>query len=356
MPASFREPPPSRESSSQTTATDMSLSGTTYPVCTTPDGVAATLSILQAAEYIVVDCEGENLGDRYGHLSIISIGAYGAAISESNIPHIFLYDAVELTPEGLGPILALLADPQIIKVMWDGRMDFTEIYHTYGTTIENVLDLQIAEIMSRGRRGETERKRMERLATFFRLKALQDAPEEYEQIQVVLGMQRCLEEHRLIRTPEEAKDPQMKGVFRTAAERWMERPLTPDLLDYAIKDIHLINIVYRHFLIQSYLSRINSILDASQRYVSINSDLRMKPSRLDCYRSSPVLPLDILEEPKGILYECEGCRRMLSVVCFQHTLWKRQRMCRVCRVVGVRKGRAVVDIKEKDGWVSIETP
>jgi len=363
------------------------MSAATYPVCTTGEAVAASLPILKAAEYLVVDCEGENLGDRYGRLSLISIGAYGG--STPDIPHIFLYDATELNHQTLTPILEVLSDPEILKVMWDGRMDFTEIYFSYGTTIEGVLDLQIAEIMSRGRRGETERKRLERLATFFRPKALEENPEEYEQVQMVLGMQRCLEEHRLIRSPGEAKDrvcifpfqprtrwltlaamlglssvvhfsinaaAQMKGVFRNNAEQWMERPLGPDLLDYAIKDIHLINMIYRHFLIQSYLTRTKEMLEASERYISINSDLRMKPNRSDCYRSSPVLPLDILEEPKGILYDCDGCQRELSLGCFHHTLWKRQKMCRVCRVVGLRKGRAVVDIKDKDSWVSIEIP
>ena len=37
----------------------------------------------------------------------------------------------------------------MLKVVWDGRMDYLEILSTYGVAIDGVLDLQVAEVVSR---------------------------------------------------------------------------------------------------------------------------------------------------------------------------------------------------------------
>lgn len=146
----------------------------------------------------------------------------------------------------------------------------------------------------------------------------------------------------------------MKQIFRQNPSIWRDRPLPPALISYAAKDIHLIHIIYTHFFLQSYLSRFTEIVAASRRYISIHSGLKQRLSmKYDCYRRSPALPMDVLEEPKGERYECQGCERYLSLPCYPHNIWKRHRMCRVCRVVGLRLGRAMTDLKDKDSWVDV---
>lgn len=209
MPAMVRVPPPIPEFLTKEEM-DPSFS---YQLCTTAEQVENSLPVLRAAGYLAVDSEGDNLGDQGGQLSLLSIGAYydppglGSQPTEPLSFHIFVYDALLLPSASLDQILAILSDSSILKVMWDGRMDYTEIFYSYhGATIENVLDLQIAEVMSRRRRGETNRKRKERLSTFFRDLHLEEHWDEYDDVHILLGMGKCLEEHGLAKGVDDGKD------------------------------------------------------------------------------------------------------------------------------------------------------
>ena len=160
---------------------------TSYIFCTTVNAVERSLQTLHEADFLVVDCEGRELGTRNGSLSTIAIGT-------SERSEIFVFDAVVLSHAALAPVLELLSDPNVTKIVWDGRMDFLEIFHTYGRRIENALDMQIVEIMSRQRRGETE---LRRIRNYLRPYVVLPWKEEYEGIKIVVGMNRCLEEQGL---------------------------------------------------------------------------------------------------------------------------------------------------------------
>ena len=162
-----------------------------YTYCTTIDEVESSLQTLSEAKVLIVDCEGRELGNRHGALSTISIG------TSKPSSEIFVYEAVQLDRSSLTKVLDLLSDHSIRKVMWDGRKDFSEIYHTYGSRIENVLDLQIAEVVSRPRRGELEFDRGRRIRSFLKPYRVFPDQKEYEDIHIVAGMKRCLDEHGL---------------------------------------------------------------------------------------------------------------------------------------------------------------
>ncbi|KAF8586115.1 hypothetical protein K439DRAFT_1288907, partial [Ramaria rubella] len=242
---------------------------------------------------------------------------------------VFIYDAVLLDRSALAPVLDLLLNPMKMKVVWDGRMDYSEIYHTYGTKFENTLDLQIVELTSRVTRGEGEAIRLRRLNSYF-FSGYQST-EQYDGLQLVLGMNRFLTENHL--ASGDAKDASVKNIHQNYSHKWVERPLSAMLLNYAAKDIHLIHLIYQHFQNQGFLQSKTNLILQSQRYVAMHADLPLKPFRNDCYRRSPLLPLDILEEPSGILRECEGCRRKLSLPCFKQKGSMRRKWCKVCQVV-----------------------
>jgi exonuclease 3'-5' domain-containing protein 1 len=148
-----------------------------FTLCTNIEEVKTSLDILKNAAFLIVDCEGRELGCRDGALSLISIGTQHSS-------EVFVYDAVQLGHLGLAPLLELLASPEIMKIVWDGRMDFSEIYHTYGTKLENTLDLQIVEVVSRARRGEHEEHRLTRLKSYFSPYAVDRFTSEYEDLQI----------------------------------------------------------------------------------------------------------------------------------------------------------------------------
>jgi exonuclease 3'-5' domain-containing protein 1 len=128
------------------------------------------------------------LGMEGGALSLLCVGSAFAR-------HIFLFDSVRLTRLQLDPLLCLLGG-KVIKVVWDGRMDFIEIWTTYKVGIaRKVCDLQVAEVLSRKKfRGEGEKERLRRLSHYFGDKVWK-ARDRYAGIHKVIGLQQCLEDN-----------------------------------------------------------------------------------------------------------------------------------------------------------------
>ena len=48
----------------------------------------------------------------------------------------------------------ILSSNSVTKVVFDGRMDFSALYHEQNVEVQNVLDLQLVDIDSRVIRGE----------------------------------------------------------------------------------------------------------------------------------------------------------------------------------------------------------
>jgi len=116
-------------------------------LCNTPQALHAAIRILVLSPYLLVDCEGRDIGTEGGALSIVSVGTHDAS-------YVFLVDCLSLSPQDLAPLLQLLASPAIQKVFWDGRLDAVELRRTLGVSICRPCDLQIVDITSRKARGD----------------------------------------------------------------------------------------------------------------------------------------------------------------------------------------------------------
>ena len=85
---------------------------------------------------IFLDCKGRDLGRMNGKLGLVQIG-----IAE----HVYLVDVIAY-PESLLTLKDILENPKIEKVVWDGRNDYSELWHGHGINMKPVLDLQLIHI------------------------------------------------------------------------------------------------------------------------------------------------------------------------------------------------------------------
>ncbi len=159
-----------------------------YIFCDNPATYASAIWVLRQAPYLILDCEGYNLGRSGGSVTLICVGTPFAE-------HIFLFDVLSpfLTSSDINSLLRLLGDRNILKIVWDGRMDYLEIWSTFGVTLEHVLDLQVAEVMSRSEmRGEGELHRLKRLPRgFVSLQQAQKQEIQLDGLHAVVGLQKC---------------------------------------------------------------------------------------------------------------------------------------------------------------------
>jgi exonuclease 3'-5' domain-containing protein 1 len=311
----------------------------TYTYCTTARSVCEAVSILKQSEILAVDTEGEEIGKTEGKLSIISVGSVDAV-------NIFLFDIVALArPEadlngGIRPLLTLLTSPKFLKLMWDGRQDYFEIYELYGVKMVNVLDLQVVELFSRWeKRREKEKHRKIRISKgFFGYAPVRNNPELYEGMHLVSGMQKCVEEFGLNTA---GKDPEIKNLYKQFGSAvWMERPLRPMLLSYAAVDIELISDLYFHFFDNDWITHENipTFVLRSQNY--IKSRLGIGRIVQNNAHSQNAL---VLEEIFNSLPKCGTCSTILPRTSFATRRSKkgsqmRCSQCRRCVAISVKRG------------------
>lgn len=158
-----------------------------YIYCDSPATFASALWVLRNAPYVILDCEGYNLGRAGGCATLICLGTPFAE-------HIFLFDLLStiITSRDVYSLLQLLCDRSVLKVVWDGRMDYLEILSTYGVALDGVLDLQVVEVASRMTvRGEGERDRLDRLRRSYLPPHLLKKPDQCRDLHAVIGLQRC---------------------------------------------------------------------------------------------------------------------------------------------------------------------
>ncbi|KAJ7778879.1 hypothetical protein B0H14DRAFT_2963064, partial [Mycena olivaceomarginata] len=118
---------------------------------------------LQDCPILFLDCEGKDM-------------------ASPGSQRIYLFDVLAIATEGLKPIFDILVSNQIQKVVFDGRMDQSALYHEYGVTMQNALDLQLADIKSCPRRGEKRgsKEQLDRL--------LHAHQELYQKVQRLVGL------------------------------------------------------------------------------------------------------------------------------------------------------------------------
>lgn len=166
-----------------------------YTLCDTAALLASALEDLKTSTALAFDCEGQSLGTRGGSLSLLSFRAIVASASSSNKTYII--DAVRLSTQDLRPIFDILESNEVLKVVFDGRMDYSCLYHDHGVQMRRVLDLQLADIKSRTTRGEGEAERLGRLGRLIPGGDLAVNHNRYMAIHKLGGLRQCAEEHKV---------------------------------------------------------------------------------------------------------------------------------------------------------------
>ncbi|KAJ3991437.1 ribonuclease H-like domain-containing protein, partial [Lentinula boryana] len=270
-----------------------------FILCDTPESFSSAIAVLQTFSLLVIDCEGLNLGTHRGSLSLLSIRPIAPQNSQS-----FIFDFVALT-FSLQPLFSILTNPSIIKILYDGRMDFCALYHTYHIDLDPVLDLQLVDIRSRFAHGDYSiASHEQRLLRCFSYKQIRQNKDRFKNIHVLQSLGGCLEEHGCKSTsPKKHVDH----------ETWLTRPLSSEYLEYAAHDVEIIHALYTHFIEAGYIQHpfLSLNLSQSKRYISIWNDA--PPEQGNIYRSHPLLPLEIIDFiPSNTTITCQGCSRNLS--------------------------------------------
>ncbi|KAJ3727745.1 ribonuclease H-like domain-containing protein [Lentinula raphanica] len=319
---------------SSTTATPSVLS-IQFVLCDTPESFSIAIHALKLSLGVVVDCEGLDLGRQNGRLSLLSIRSI-PPLPNPSINYIF--DFLCLPSSLLQPLFALLSSSSVLKIVFDGRMDYSALYHEYGVVMENVLDLQLVDVASRyvrGERPECTGQHRSRLAGCFGYASIRREKEVFKNVQVLQGLGGCMIEHKCVMTT--------GGKKQINHDIWMDRPVPDEHLQYAAHDVEMIYTLYAHLTQQGYINPyLRILLYQSKRYVSIWSDA--PPVSGDDYRSHPILPLEIIDAfpeneygsrpTKGTIV-CGGCARTLTTDSFPRLsrTAAARRYCFVCYVL-----------------------
>ncbi|KAH8112377.1 hypothetical protein DFH11DRAFT_1744979 [Phellopilus nigrolimitatus] len=209
-----------------------------FMLCTTNESVEEAVPILSNAEYLILDCEGRDLG--------------------------FCSTLCSLT------------------LLRHGRMDYVELFYSYSCPIENVLDLQLVDVLSRKGRGESDYVRMRRMGRrSFPLSEVKKL--QVEEVYVLNSMDGAVREHGI------------EGIqLKDATSGWMVRPLTDALLEYAASDIIRIAALYDHFRARGYLEQTQRLRAQSMLYVTMHHTAG-KPEQENIFLRGPYLPLCVLQ-------------------------------------------------------------
>ena len=273
-----------------------------YILSTDGPSLAEAISAVQSASVLALDCEGKDLGVESGALSLISLQALEPETSRA-----YLIDAINLTKDQLIPIFDIIQSSSVTKIVFDGRMDSSELYHGWNVSLRGVLDLQLADVESRRLRGEDEDDQLSRLSPYLHRREIFGQPNSYSTVHKLCGLEQCIEEHKIITDELKEKKPSEDIIsvqqlcegghtltfFPVVNHHdWLIRPLPEPYLRYSSRDVYMIGTLYAHFKEQGYI--INDRLSAqSARYLSISHNER--PRATDEFKRHPLLPLHILE-------------------------------------------------------------
>ncbi|EJD53101.1 hypothetical protein AURDEDRAFT_180678 [Auricularia subglabra TFB-10046 SS5] len=282
---------------------------------------------LKYATHIFLDCEGYQLGAVGGSMSLINVSCGPDGV-------VYVVDATCFERDALEPLFELFRNPEIKKVMFDGRMDASEFMHGYNIELEGVLDMQLADITGRYMRGEGPREQLARLRPFIHPRDMIGHESDYLGVHRLNGLVKCMEEFRL------------PVVRRNEAyhNRWQERPLPNAMLLAAARDVCYIRTLWEHFISRGWVSQ-GELEAQSARYVALVRGMR--PYQWDSYRCNGLLPQGILADWRGgpnetqAPWTCELCERELARCCFLQIAHYRpdRRFCATCRALRIRQLR-----------------
>jgi len=169
-------------------------------ICANVRSLTEAIDLLRSASVIVFKCQGPHLGNVGGSLSLIS---FRVVEPESPITH--LIDIVKFTDVELLPLLNIIQSPSPTKVVFDGRQDSSEFYHRYHVSIDGVLDLQLADVYSRSRRGEGLQDQLLRLSPYLNDRELSVQGGCYSMVQKLCTLDECCVEHGIVESAREGE-------------------------------------------------------------------------------------------------------------------------------------------------------
>ncbi|KAH8827422.1 hypothetical protein DL96DRAFT_1465222, partial [Flagelloscypha sp. PMI_526] len=298
-----------------------------YTLCADDNSVLLALHDLSMSSIVIFDCEGDALGREGGSLSIVALRAYGT----TGPPGTYLIDVLSISPAILERVITFIGAPTPLKVVFDGRMDFTEIYFTWKARPSSgaVLDLTLLELSSR---NDDEASEIQRLLSVFRPGAAyaqrRKKRNDPSKVGVLIGLERCIKERNIL-----ADVPNLK-VDHTA---WLNRPLSQTQLEYAAMDTLLIEKLYLHLYTGGYIPAQGSSptlrrtqKSKSHRFVTMWMDVR-KPPRGNVYFGNGLLPMGIIDPIPltSKTRQCEGCQRQLLPAAFSQG----GRTCHICAIL-----------------------
>ncbi|KAI0759904.1 ribonuclease H-like domain-containing protein [Irpex lacteus] len=306
--------------------------------CGTVNSVKKAMTNLSSSQFIFMDCEGVELGVVGGALSILSLGVIPRG--SPNTLKIYLIDATNLSVSRLRPLFDLLASPKVIKVVWDGRMDYSALYHEYGVQMRNVIDLQVADILSRVSR-DTPAQHLQRFKGYVQANLLDkaDVKKRYQKLHRISSLYQATQEHKPAGYQQFRKAQVDHNIWGTA------RPLPADHVRYAAMDIEMIAALYLKFHALGYISppKILSITSKSARYIGFWTDRQPTTAmRGNYFFGNAFLPLELIDDiplTQG-KHKCGKCQRSLTDASFSSGQLKsgrkptnNQLKCLVCAAV-----------------------
>jgi exonuclease 3'-5' domain-containing protein 1 len=239
---------------------------------------------------------------------------------------------------------ALLKSEVTWKVMFDGRMDASEFFHGFGAELEGVIDLQVADILSRTTRREGIEQQLGRLTSFVPKWEIKKNRALYSRLTKLNGLDAALQEHGIDVAPKQSmliilRISHNDDVIWTEIDhnKWLDRPLDLAYIQYAVEDIQKIQILYDAFVKNRYIPapglEEKSALYIGQYYAG-------RPEETNPYKSHGLLPLGIFHtvSVEGNT-QCPGCERELPSNCFTIGGKKKHmsKMCLVCQAVECRE-------------------
>jgi len=311
-----------------------------YILCDDSSSLSHAIAAIQPASVLVLDCEGKTLGVEGGTLSLIILRALEPEISKA-----YLIDTISLTKDQLNPIFDIIQSSSVTKIMYDGRKDFSELYHGCNVYLRGVLDLQLADVNSRRQRGENQWKQISRLLAFLPGREVYRKQYFYSAVHKLSGLEGSVGEHKIIKI--QKNDPSKDGfdsvmrevypdILSVTHSDWLIRPLSEQYLRYSSRDAYLISMLYAHFKERGYTNN-HRLSTQSARYVSIFQGAR--PVVTDIFHRHCLLPLHILDyNGSAETRPCISCRRSLPQTAYPPQGWKTpsKRQCWVCRAVSVK--------------------
>jgi len=235
---------------------------------------------------------------------------------------IYLVDVITY-PKSIDTLKRILEDPLLQKVVWDGRSDYSELWHGHGIAMEPVLDLQLVRIyqVCDGRAGPSGFIKLEGMSRVF------------ENLSYYIRRSSGVDTVRLARVHDIVKAKHL----RDETDFWIQRPLSHELRHYASFDIMQLKVL--HESMAAKISRLPHIAAESQRYAELRKDTRRIRGSL--FFNHGILPQEILERSDADkatdrrlgTRDCYGCLRELHQESFQvpFSRTRKSQLCHTCR-------------------------